>query len=394
MERKKILLGVTGGIAAYKAAELVRLFVKDGFDTSVIMTAAATNLVAPLTFESLSGNPVHVDLFKQGAGKIRHIELARRPSMIVIAPATANTLGKIASGIADNLLTTVVLAASVPVLLVPSMNVDMYNHPRVQDNLGRLKDCGYLIMEPDEGELACGVEGRGRMPEPEKIARFVLDILKIKKDYVSKKVLVTAGPTREPLDPARYLGNYSTGKMGFALARAFRERGAEVCLVHGDTAILPPAGVEAIRVNTAMEMLGEVEKRFDRTDIVVKAAAVADYRPAECQDRKIKKGDRITLELVPNPDILAMLGARKEKQVLVGFAAETEKLIKHAMQKLRAKNLDMIVANDLTIEGAGFATDTNKVTVITHDGKIREIPLMSKYEVAHRLLDIIAETWL
>lgn len=394
MEREKILLGVTGGIAAYKAAELVRLFVKAGLDTSVIMTAAATNLIAPLTFETLSGHPVHVDLFKRGARKIRHIELARRPSMIVIAPATANTLGKIASGIADNLLTTVVLAASVPVLLVPSMNVDMYNHPRVQDNLGRLRDCGYLVMEPDEGELACGVEGRGRMPEPEKIVKSVLAILKIKKDYVGKKILVTAGPTREPLDPARYLGNYSTGKMGFALAGAFRERGAEVCLVHGDTGILPPAGVEAIRINTAMEMLREVEKRFDRIDIVVKAAAVADYRPAECLGRKIKKGDRITLELVPNPDILSILGARKEKQVLVGFAAETEKLIENAMQKLRAKNLDMIVANDLTVEGAGFATDTNKVAVITRDGKIRELPLMSKYEVAHHLLDIIAETQL
>lgn len=392
MDREKVLLGVTGGIAAYKSAELVRLLIKAGFDTGVIMTPAATNLIAPLTFKSLSGHPVYVDLFEQGTEKIRHIELAKWPSIIIVAPATANTLGKMASGIADNLLTTVVLAASVPVLLVPSMNVDMYNNPMMQDNLKRLRDYGFSVMEPEEGLLACGVEGRGRMPEPEKIVRFAINILKKGKDFAGKKVLVTAGPTREPLDPVRYLGNYSTGKMGFALARALKERGAEVCLVRGDTDIPPPDGIEVIKVNTAMEMMEEVDKRFPRTDIIIKAAAVADYRPAKVLNRKIKKGEKITLELVPNPDILSMLGTKKEEQMLVGFAAETENLMENARQKLKAKNLDLIVANDLTIEGAGFATDTNKVTIITRHGKVYELPLMSKYEVAHRLLDIIRET--
>lgn len=391
MGKEKVLLGITGGIAAYKSAELVRLLVQRNYDVQVIMTPAATEFVTPLTFRSLSGNPVYVEQFDEHEERIKHIELANEPSLIIIAPATANTISKISCGLADNLLTTVVMASSVPVLLVPSMNERMYSNAIMQENLRRLESKDYFIMEPDSGELACGVAGKGRMPAPEKTLDFALNILNSRKDFTGKKVLVTAGPTREALDPVRYFSNHSTGKMGFAIARAFKERGAEVCLIAGPVEIPLPGNVEVVQVNSALEMMEAVESRFNNTDIVVKTAAVSDYRPLKCEPLKIKKDRHLEVEFKRNPDILKTLGSMKKHQVLVGFAAETDNLLENARQKLDAKNLDFVVANDVTSEGAGFGTDTNLVTVISRRGETFSLPLTSKHDVAHRLLDIILE---
>ncbi len=391
MNREKVLLGITGGIAAYKSAEIARLFIKEGYDLQVIMTPAATEFVTPLTFQALSGNPVFCRQFEEHGQRIKHIELAQSPAFILIAPATYNTVSKIAAGIADNLLTTVLAAATVPVFIVPSMNDRMYDNPATQENLALLGRRGFFVLEPDCGELACGVSGRGRMPEPDKILAYVLERFRRMRDFAGKKVLVTAGPTREPLDPVRYFGNHSSGKMGFAVASAFKERGAEVTVISGPTELLPPAYIEAVHVNTAKEMLDAVIERFDNMDIVVKAAAVADYRPDICADEKIKKENDLdmTVTLKRNPDILKMLGRRKEKQILVGFAAETENLLANAAKKLKEKNLDFIVANDVTKEKCGFQSETNEVTVISAGGKKELIPLASKDIIAHRLLDII-----
>ncbi len=389
MEKEKVLLAITGGIAAYKSAELTRLLIQRGYNVQVIMTPAATKFVAPLTFQSLSGNPVYVGLFDENEERIKHIYLANQPSLIIIAPATANTISKINYGIADNLLTTVVMASSVPVLFVPSMNDRMYSNPTIQKNLQQLKSSGYLIMEPESGELACGVVGKGRMPSPEKILDYALNILKSKKDFKDKNVIVTAGPTREPLDPVRYFSNHSTGKMGFAIARAFEERGAKVCLVAGHTEIPFPDNVKVIQVSTALEMLEAVECRFKNAHILVKTAAVSDYRPVKCEAQKIKKDKDITVELKRNPDILKTLGLKKTGQFLVGFAAETENLLDNARLKLESKNLDLIVANNVLSDGSGFGTDTNKVTILFREGETIELPLMNKHDVAHRLLDII-----
>jgi len=391
LEQKSILVGITGGIAAYKSAELVRLIVRYGLEAQVVMTPASTSLITPLTFQSLSGKPVYVELFEQNESRIRHIELANQPSLIVVAPLTANTLGKLAAGIADNLLTTIILASSAPVILVPSMNENMYQQEIVQENIKKVKGYGYYVLEPEEGNLACGTAGRGRMPSPEDIFLRMKVLLQDKKDYAGGKVLVTAGPTREPMDPVRFFSNHSTGKMGFALARAFKERGAQVSLVTGPTDLPLPTDMEVVEVVTADEMWNEVTKRFGDADIVVKAAAVSDYRPKHEEKQKMKKKESITVEMEQTPDILEYLGANKSNQLLVGFAAETEDLLENARKKMSAKNLDIIVANDLTEAEAGFATETNKVVAITRRGGNYEIPLMSKEELSHRLLDIIRE---
>ena len=392
-DNKRILLGVTGGIAAYKVADLVRLCTRESHSVQVMMTDSARELIGPLTFQTLTNNPVYTDLFGLYENEIRHIELANTPSLIVIVPATANTIGKLANGIADNLLTTVVLASSVPVLIVPSMNERMYDNPAVQENLQKLKNYGYYVMDPDEGDLACGVYGKGRMPPPEDILSQITAIMLKKNDFEGIKALVTAGPTYEPMDPVRFFTNYSTGKMGFAVASALQERGAEVCLVTGPTCLNEPSNMEVVRTNTAQQMFEEVAKRYDHTDLVIKAAAVSDYRPAGVEEQKIKKDKELMVKLEKNPDILKELGARKKNQLLVGFAAETQDLRKNALEKLNSKNLDLIVANDLTEEEAGFASSQNKVTVFHQDGNTYEMPQMSKYEVAHGLLDIIFKTY-
>ncbi len=382
------LLGVTGGIAAYKSAELARIFVRGGKKVQVIMTPAAARFISPLTFRTLTGRPALIDQFQaSGDEKVRHVELAAAASALVIAPATANTLGKMAAGIADNLLTTVYLAARCPAILVPSMNDQMYGHPAVQANLGRLREQGCRIMEPAAGELACGTPGKGRMPEPEQIAAFVAAALR-EKDFSGVRALVTAGPTREPLDPVRFISNRSTGLMGYAMARALLERGAEVVLISGPTALCSPAGACFVPVTTAREMYEAVRDHFDQCTLVVKAAAVADYRPAVEAEQKLKKsGGGITLELQPNPDILQELGRRKGRRILVGFAMETERVGESARKKLQQKNLDLIVVNDLTVPGAGFAVPTNQVCLIDREGRSEELPLMEKDKLAHCILD-------
>ncbi|MEW5784999.1 MAG: bifunctional phosphopantothenoylcysteine decarboxylase/phosphopantothenate--cysteine ligase CoaBC [Bacillota bacterium] len=385
-----VVLGVTGGIAAYKAAELARLLIRGGFTVQVVMTAGAAEFVTPLTFQTLTGRPALTDLFAPSEAGVRHVGLAEQADLLVVAPASANTLGKMACGIADNLLTTLYLAAACPVILVPSMNDAMYAHPAVRDNLERLAARGCLVMEPAAGELACGTVGKGRMPEPPEIFAMIRAVL-TKKDFAGETALVTAGPTREPLDPVRFLSNPSSGLMGYALARALAERGAQVLLVSGPTGLPCPVGVERLTVTTAREMHGAVMRRYAGCGLVIKAAAVSDYRPAETAPQKMKKGaSRVTLELAANPDILKELGALKGDRLLVGFAAETENGLHYARRKLEEKNLDLIVLNDLTMAGAGFAVTTNRVKLIDKLGQVEELPLMEKETLAHRILDRIA----
>lgn len=390
VEGKKILLGVTGGIAAYKAVELLRLLIKGDAETRVIMTEAAQKFVVPLTFETLSGHPVLLDLFSLDQdARIGHIALADQSDLMVIAPATANCLGKIASGIADDLLTTTVMALQCPVLLCPAMNVNMYGNPIVKENIERLRSLGYHILEPEEGELACGWEGKGRLVDPTEIVEEI-EIIFGKKDFSGETVLITAGPTRESIDPVRFLSNFSSGRMGYAIARVAMRRGAEVILVSGPTSLPDPRGVQILRVESAQEMREAVMAHLDRATVLVKAAAVADYRPKKPVNQKIKKlSDEFLLHLERTPDILSEIGKKKGKQILVGFAAETEDLESHALGKLKEKNLDFIVANDLTQPGAGFEAETNQVKIIDRAGKIEDLPLMSKEAVAERLLDIV-----
>lgn len=385
---RTIVLGVAGGIACYKAAELVRLLVRQEFAVQVIMTRAAMEFVTPLTFQTLSGRAVATEIFNlTQESQIGHINLADQADLFVIAPATANVIGKVAAGIADDLLTTVLMATRAPVLMAPSMNVHMYENPILQENIQKLKKLGYHFMAPAEGYLACGYEGPGRLPEPQDIVEEITRMLK-KKDLVGEKLLITAGPNQEPLDPIRYLSNRSSGKMGFALASQGIRRGAEVTLVSGPTSLRPPAGVRLIAVTTASDMCEAVIKEFPKCSAVLMAAAVADYHPAKYTMKKIKRDRRpLQIELVPNPDILRELGARKHSQTLVGFAAETEALIANAKKKLRAKKLDIIVANDVTLEGSGFDTDTNVATILDRRGEILSLPLMSKEELADRILD-------
>lgn len=397
MKGKLITLGVTGSIAAYKAAEVASLLNKAGADVHVIMTASAQKFVAPATFAALTGNPVQTDLFAGtdgpgGAGGplLPHIELAKA-DLLVVAPATANILARAAHGLADDLLSTTILAAPGPVLFCPAMNVQMYRNPVTQANLTALKKYGYHVMEPGKGPLACGEQGEGRLPEPPEIVAEIARLLGPAKDLQGLAVLVTAGGTREPIDPVRFISNRSSGKMGYALARAAATRGADVTLVSAPTALAVPGGVKIILVETARQMFDAVQEHFPRMDIVIKAAAVADYRPARTAEQKIKKeGESLVVELVKNPDILLELGRRKKPgQVLVGFAAETENLLANARRKLEEKNVDLLVANDVTRPGAGFGTDTNVVKLIYRDGKVVDLPLMEKTVLADRILDAV-----
>jgi phosphopantothenoylcysteine decarboxylase/phosphopantothenate--cysteine ligase len=383
-----LVLGVTGGIACYKAVELVRLLVKDGFVVQVIMTRGAMEFVTPLTFQTLSGMPVATETFNlTQESEIGHINLADSADLFVIAPATANVIGKIAAGIADDLLTTVLMATKAPVLIAPAMNIHMYENPILQENVRKLRRLGYHFIEPAEGYLACGYEGKGRLPEPEKILEEIRRLLK-KKDLVGEKLLITAGPNREPLDPVRYLSNRSSGKMGYALARAAIRRGAEVALISGPTELEPPAGARLTSVTTAVEMRDAVLEEFSGCTAVIMAAAVSDYRPVDFARKKIKRGKGpIELRLEPNPDILKEISARKNGKMLVGFAAETGELVANAAKKLKDKNLDMIVANDVSEAGAGFDVDTNVATILDRAGTVRSLPLMSKDELAEQILD-------
>jgi phosphopantothenoylcysteine decarboxylase/phosphopantothenate--cysteine ligase len=383
-----VVLGVSGGIACYKAVELVRLLVKEEYTVQVIMTRGAMQFVTPLTFQTLSARPVATDTFNlTQESEIGHINLADSADIFVVAPATANVIGKIAAGIADDLLTTVVMATQAPVLIAPAMNIHMYENPILQENLRKLRRLGYEILEPDEGYLACGYEGRGRLPDPEVILEQIRGKLK-KKDLAGEKLVVTAGPSREPLDPVRYISNRSSGKMGYALARAAARRGAEVVLVSGPTALTPPAGVKLTPVNTAAEMRQAILDEYAACTAVIMAAAVADYHPVKFSADKMKRGmGPLDVRLEPNPDILKELGQRKDEKLLIGFAAETRNLDVNAEKKLREKNLDMIVANDVTKEGSGFDGDTNIATIFDCRGATRVLPLMTKDELADKIFD-------
>ena len=393
MKGKKIIVGISGGIAAYKASELVRLLVKAEVDTRVAMTLNATKFVTPLTFEALSGNKVVWDMFGQEGGVMDHITWSQEADLIIIAPATANFIAKMAHGIGDDFLSTMIIATTAKIMVCPSMNSQMFMKPVVKDNLGLLKKRGITIMEPGEGQLACHAEGPGRLPEPEEIVEQAR-ILLSRQDFSGLSVLVTAGPTVESIDTVRYITNRSTGKMGYALARAARRRGASVTIVSGPTTLMPPYGVKFCGVKTAEEMRKAVFENRADSDVIIKAAAVSDYRPRHSLQHKIKKGeDSISLDLVKTPDILAQLGDTKKEApcILVGFAAETENLLANAEEKLRAKNLDMIVANDVSRDDAGFETDTNVVKMIYGDGHVEDLPLMTKDEVADMVLDRVKE---
>lgn len=389
---KKIILGICGGIAAYKAIELLRLLTKAGADVHVIMTRAAQEFVAPLTFQTLSSNPVHTELFNLIAEReIGHISLADRADLFIIAPATANIIGKIAAGIADDMLTTTVMATKAPVLIAPAMNVNMLTNPIYLENEEKLRRLGYQFEAPVSGSLACGWEGEGKLASPEAIFESAVTAL-TKKDLSGRTVLITAGPTREEIDPVRYISNHSSGKMGYALARAARRRGAQVLLISGPTALAEPDGVRVVNVTSAVEMQNEVMARAAECDVIIKAAAVADYRPLARSGTKIKKtGETATIELVKNPDILAGLGAMesclKPRPFLVGFAAETDALAENAAKKLREKNLDMIVANDVSQLDAGFNVDTNRALLFFKDGSTCNCGLMSKDRLAGTILD-------
>lgn len=385
---KTIVLGVTGGIAVYKAAELTRLLIKAGANVHVVMTKGAAEFVAPLTFQTLSKNPVHTEMFNlTQEAEVGHISLADSADLFVIAPATANIIGKIVTGIADDLLTTSVMATRAPVLLAPAMNCNMYDNPIVQGNMKRLKGYGYHFIDSETGELACGYEGKGRMAEPSDIMEEVETILSI-KDLKGERILVTAGPTYEAIDPVRFIGNRSSGKMGYALARVALRRGADVTLISGPSSLKPPRGSRFIAVESAEEMKKAVISNFQDATTVIMAAAVADYRPPKVSSGKIKKGKgAFSIDLEKTPDILSDIGKKKGKRLLIGFAAETENLVANARKKLKEKNLDLIVANNIKEPGAGFGADTNIVTIIDRKGNIEELPKMPKEEVAWKVLD-------
>ncbi len=390
-----IALGVSGGVAAYKAAELVRRLQQEKLDVQVIMTRSAMEFVAPLTFAALSGQKVITEMFSGDAGApanvesaIEHIAVAQRIHLLVIAPATANVLAKLARGVADDFLTTLYLATTAPVVVAPAMNVNMWEHPATQENVEILRGRGVRVVEPDEGYLACGMTGAGRLAGVETIAQTVCELLGIRHDFEGETVLITAGPTCEDLDPVRFLTNRSSGKMGYALADAALRRGARVILISGPTALEPPSGAEFISVRSTEEMRRAVLERAAAATVVVKAAAVADYRPVAPQAKKIKRGsERLTLELEPTPDILGDLARETGRRILVGFAAETDQVAEHAREKLASKCADLIVANDVTREGAGFDIDTNIVALFTRDGRELTLPRMSKFDVANRVLD-------
>ena len=389
---KCVVVGVTGGIAAYKACEVVSRLKKLNADVRVIMTRNATEFVQPLTFQSLSHNPVSVDTFANiQTWEIEHIALAQRADLFIIAPATANIIGKLACGIADDMLSTTVMATRAPVLIAPAMNTAMLENPATQQNLRTLESRGMRMIAPGVGMLACGTSGAGRMSEPEQIVAAAVEALRPREDLAGLEVVVTAGPTAEPLDPVRFITNRSSGKMGYALAAAARARGADVTLISGPTALDAPAGVNVVRIRTTQELYDAVMAHAG-ADVVIQAAAPADYRAREVSPTKIKRtGETLMVELVPNPDIAAALGERKRAgQTLVGFAAETNDVVANAQGKLRRKSLDLIVANDVTRAGAGFDVDTNIITLIDA-GSTRELPLMTKREAADKILDRVLE---
>ena len=388
LENKKIVLGITGGIAAYKAAELTRTLIRAGAQVRVIMTKSAMKFITPLTMQTLSQGEVYTDMFAPtDQYDMAHIALADFADAFVIAPATGNVIGKIASGIADDLLTTTVMAQNKPTLICPAMNDKMLANRIVQDNILKLKKYGYTVMDCGVGELACKTSGSGRLPEIPEILQAV-EFLLTPKDFAGERVLVTAGPTEEPLDPVRFITNRSSGKMGYALARAAHQRGAKVTLISGPTKIPPPPADQIIYVRTALEMYRAVMEHYEKATVILKAAAVADYRPKAEAREKIKKDKGIPgIELTRNPDIIAAISAKKGKSILVGFAMETQDLLANARQKLLKKNMDMIVANSLREKGAGFETDTNIITIIDRNGKTIALEKMTKIDAAHRILD-------
>lgn len=390
MKKPCVVLGVTGGIAVYKACELLRLLQKRGIDVFVVMTQNACRFVAPLTFETLSGHPVAVDTFdRPQTWEVEHIALAKRADLFLIAPATANIMGKMACGIADDMLSTTVMATRAPVLVAPAMNTGMWENAAVQQNVKTLRARGVEIVAPVFGHLACGDNGAGKLEDVAVIAERACELLFAKKDMEGLRVMVTAGPSREALDPVRYISNRSSGKMGYAIAQAAQKRGAEVTLLSGPVAIEAPQGVKLVPFTTTQELLDRASELAQEQDLLIQAAAPADYRAKEIAPQKIKKhgGEPMTFTLVENPDVAATLGkAKRSGQVFVGFAAETNDVLAHARDKLARKNLDMIVANDVTRPGAGFDVDTNIVTLITKDGQ-EALPMMSKAEVAQRILD-------
>lgn len=388
---KHILLGVTGSIAAYKTASLASMLKKLNADVHVIMTKNAEQFISPVTFEALTGNKVIDDTFDRDSGyHVAHIAMAAEADLVMIAPASANVIARLAGGIADDMLTSTMLACRAPVLVAPAMNTHMFEHPATQGSIARIRELGYRVIEPASGYLACGDTGRGKMPEPEELLDHILQELAYKKDMTGRRVLITAGPTREIMDPVRYITNHSTGKMGYALAEHAIRRGAQVTLVTGPVELAPPRFARKIvKVVSAEEMYRAVTAEFPEQDIVVMAAAVADYRPAHVADEKMKKTDgALTMELERTTDIIASLTERKTGQFICGFSMETEHLIENSTAKLTKKKLDMIVANNLKVEGAGFGTDTNVVTVITPEGA-EELPLMRKEEVAGAIFDRI-----
>lgn len=390
-----IVLGVTGSIAAYKIASLASMLVKQHANVHVIMTQNATNFINPITFETLTGHKCLVDTFDRNFEfQVEHVSLAKQADLMMIAPASANVIGKMAHGIADDMLTTTVLACKAPIYVSPAMNTNMYENPIVQDNLRILEKYGMKVIDPASGYLACGDTGAGKMPEPETLFAYIEAELAHEKDLAGKRVLVTAGATQEALDPVRYLTNHSTGKMGYALAKAAMLRGAQVTLVSGQTNLEPPLSVDFVPIVSAQDMYEAVERRFDDTDLLIMAAAVADYRPKEYVDQKIKKkaGGNV-LELARTTDIIGTLSGRKHPgQFLCGFSMETEHMLENSRAKLEKKNLDMIVANNLRTEGAGFGTETNVVTLIRADGQT-ELPKLSKLDVSHRILDEVVRTF-
>ena len=391
LKGKKIVLGVTGGIAVYKAVDLVSRLRKQGCQVRVVMTEHAQQFVTPLTFKEISGNQVAVSMWSSNQEfNVEHIALASWADAFVVAPATANIIAKMAYGLADDLLSTTLLAAQAPIVVCPAMNTGMYENAATQENLAKLQGRGVTVMPPAVGKLACGTSGAGRLPEPQEIVEFLSAFFaKREGDLCGLKVLVTAAGTREPIDPVRFVGNRSSGKMGYAVAQMAAERGAEVLLVSGPSALAIPANVKAIKVETTNEMLEACLEAYEAADIVIKAAAVADYRPRDVADQKIKKktDDALTVVMDKNPDILKTLGAQKSHQVLVGFAAETQNLLENARDKVVKKNLDMIVANDVTAAGAGFNADTNIVKFLFANGEVRSLEQMPKVDVANCILD-------
>lgn len=389
MEQKNILLCVTGGIAVFKAAALTSKLVQAGYNVKVMMSPSATKFVAPLTFQALSRNDVYIDTFdEKDSSKIAHIDLGDWPDLIIVAPATANTIGKLANGLGDEMIQATLLAATKPIWIAPAMNVNMYQHPIVQKNMNILKEIGYQFIEPNEGYLACGYIGKGRLAEPEEITQAVNDYFQSEFGMLKgKKIVISAGPTIESIDPVRYLTNRSTGKMGYSLAEVAVLLGAEVVLVSGPTNLAPPQGCKMMNIESAAQMYDAIWSEFESADVVIKTAAVADYTPAVTYDQKMKKGDAgVSIPLKRTQDILLSLGQSKTHQILVGFAAETEQVEDYAKVKLLKKNADMIVANDVTKAGAGFGTDTNIVTIYKRNGEVKPLPLMSKKEVAKEIL--------